>query len=155
MPYQLTITELRIEISVDSTEEWPTAFKALRPLMPSAPPRPPAPSIVVGSTKAKTANGVLSAHGQKRVANWLEVFRMLESSPNGIPAQEVGDRLGVASMNGIGRAIFPMKRMLAEQGLSSWDDMVVKARTDEGVIWRAGPKISQAIEIVEKANRPG
>ena len=58
-------------------------------------------------------------------------------------------------MNGIGRATIPIRRLLSERGLPSWDDVVIKARTHDGVLWRAGPKIGEAIKIAEEASRPG
>ena len=150
MPYKLTITELSIGITVDSRAEWPAAFEAIRPLMPVAPDAP-APK----RTTPKRANGETSARGQRLVPKWLAIFRVLAASPNGIPAQDVSHQLGLAKMNGIGRATVPIKRVLSERGLASWEDVVIKARGEDGVIWRAGPKISQAIEIVETADRPG
>ena len=150
MPYKLTITELSVEVSVDSPAEWPAAFNALRPLMPSA-PGTPAPK----STAQKRADKKVSSRGQKLIPKWLAIFRLLAASPNGIPAQEVSHQLGLATMNGIGRATVPIKRVLMERGLASWEDVITKARREDGVVWRAGPKLGQAIEIVETAERPG
>ena len=155
MSYRMKFTELNIEISVDSPAELAAAFDALRPLMSTVPAIPALRSTSTKRTPPKRANGETSARGQRLVPKWLGIFRMLAASPNGIPAQEVSHQLGMVKMNGIGRATVPIRRVLTEHGLPSWDEVIIKARTDDGVFWRAGPKIDEAIKIAEEANRPG
>ena len=151
MPYKITVPGLKIEVTADSPTEVIALLDAFQPPMPRAPsisaPRQP--------KKAKGENAGTSARGQRLIPLWLEVFRMLAASQNGISSQEVSHRLGLATMNAIGRATVPIRKVLLERGLPSWEEAVVKVRGEDGAIWRAGPKIDQAIKIAEEESRPG
>ena len=76
-------------------------------------------------------------------------MRRLAEAPDGIAPEEVSATLGCTTMNGIGRATVPIKRLLAERASLAWSDAAGKVRTREGVIWHAGPKIAQAMRVVE------
>ena len=153
MPYKIAVPGLmfEVEVTADSPSEIIALLEALRLPMPRVPstPAPRQPK------KTRGERAGTSARGQRLIPLWLEVFRMLAASQNGISSQEVSDRLGLATMNAIGRATVPIRKLLLERGLTSWEEAVVKVRGEDGAMWRAGPKIGQAIEIVETANRPG
>ena len=152
MPYTVKIPGAIGEVIADSTGEVIALLDALQPPMPRAPSTPAPPKR---SKEEKGENVGTSARGRRLMPMWLEIFRMLAAAQNGIPAQEVSHRLGLAKMNGLGRATVPIKRMLSERGIAPWEEVVTKARGEDGVTWRAGPKIGQAIEIVEGESRPG
>lgn len=153
MSYRVKLTQDgEIEIFAETRAELDDAIEALRGRT-SASTAIPVPKPKRASPKR--VSGKTATRAQELMPKWLSVFRMLEASQNGVPAYEVAHQLGLPKMNSIGRASMPVRRLLSEKGLESWEDVVNKVRGRNGAIWKAGPMIGAAIRIVEGESTPG
>ena len=145
MAFTVTVTEHKLEIAVESEDDWPKALRALRRLLAGS-ARPNRP----GRSGERGKEWRLSPQGRRLMPGWLAVLRRLAETPEGISADEVCHALGSATVNGIGRATLPIKRLLAERKRLAWSKVAWKVRTGEGTRWRAGPKIAEGIKVVEE-----
>ena len=80
---------------------------------------------------------------------WIGALKTIASTPEGITSHEVGRLLDGVRQAGLGRVTIPIKKVLEQHGLDDWQEIIDKGREDEGVMWRPGPRIKDAIQALE------
>lgn len=72
----------------------------------------------------------------------------LAKSSHGLDVEEVMDLLDIESSKAIGRKTYAIRRRLEALGLN-FDEVVERVRSGNGAIWLAGPRIKEAIAVLD------
>ena len=152
MAFRILITSGSIEVSFDTEAEGLLALATIQPLMPLGAKEPPKQRPEHGP---RPANNVQQTRRQARrkqqLAGWASLLKTIGESPHGLDGYAICNHLGLAGPPGIGRSLIPVKKFLDGRGFDGeWDgDVIARVSTDDGVIWLPGPRIAEAIQVLE------
>ena len=149
MPYRVTMTNGSIEVAFDTVAEGRSVFEAIQPFMPFTAAEA-TPSRVGAPALRRTASMNRRMKRVGRIAGWVAELKLVQNSAEGIAGREICEHLGVAGTPGLGRALSPVKQILAQRGFDDWTEVVRRERTDDGLVWRAGSRLGEAIAVLEE-----
>lgn len=71
-----------------------------------------------------------------------------DGGQSGVQAETLQEALQVSAPRGMGAKVFSVKNALKEAGIAETDEVFRRERTPLGGIWQPGPRIQEAIELV-------
>lgn len=153
MAIRFTIPGTTIEATADSIEELAGMEKVFPAHAKRAHAKRGSGDMSNPIARLRLADPRNSPQPQKRryrlIPLWINVFKTIASTPEGITSHEVGRLLDGVRQAGLGRVTIPVRKVLKEHGFDDWTEVIDKERDGENVMWRPGPRIRDAILTLE------